>query len=107
MQSRNCIRLSVLALTIALFGAASGIYAQNASPPSGADQDHSAHHPPPAGEAPAVSPTTRNASNDPIVSAHASRVAVQALPTDEELTIARHVREMLTAQPKSVHEAQR
>jgi hypothetical protein len=46
MQSRNCIRLSVLALTIALFGAASGIYAQNASPPSGADQDHSAHHPP-------------------------------------------------------------
>jgi len=49
----------------------------------------------------------RNASNDPIVSAHSSRVAVQALPTDEELTIARHVREMLTAQPKSVHEAQR
>ena len=49
----------------------------------------------------------RNASNDPIVSAHSSRVAVQALPTDEELTIARHVREMLTAQPKSVREAQR
>jgi len=49
----------------------------------------------------------RNASNDPIVSAHASRVAVQALPTDEELTIARHVREMLTTQPKSVQEAQR
>ena len=57
MQLRNFIRLSVLALTIALFGAASGIYAQNASPPSGTDQDHSAHHPPAAGEAPAASPT--------------------------------------------------
>ena len=57
MQSRTWIRLPVLALTIALAATASGVYAQNASPPpSGADQNHSAHHPPAAGEAPAASP---------------------------------------------------
>jgi acetate kinase len=40
-----------------------------------------------------------NANNDRIISADASRVAVEAVATDEELMIARHVRRLLASQP--------
>jgi acetate kinase len=49
----------------------------------------------------------RNASNDRIISADFSRVVVEARPTDEELMIARHVRQVLAAQPVTAREAQR
>lgn len=41
----------------------------------------------------------RNTSGDRIISADSSRVAVEAFPTDEELTIARHVCRLLAEQP--------
>jgi acetate kinase len=40
-----------------------------------------------------------NASGARLISANASRVAIEAFPTDEELMIARHVQQVLTAQP--------
>ena len=40
-----------------------------------------------------------NASGARLISADASRVAIEAFPTDEELMIARHVQQVLTAQP--------
>ncbi len=40
-----------------------------------------------------------NADGDRVISADAGRVAIEAFPTDEELMIARHVRDVLTAQP--------
>ena len=48
-----------------------------------------------------------NASNDRVISEVDSRVAVQALPTDEELMIARHVHQTLAAPPVAVREAKR
>jgi acetate kinase len=45
---------------------------------------------------------TRNANNDHIIS---PGVAIEALPTDEELMIARHVRQVLEAQRAAVREA--
>jgi acetate kinase len=49
----------------------------------------------------------RNAGNDRVISADASGVAIEAFPTDEELMIARHVRQILAAQPAPLREAQR
>ncbi len=49
--------------------------------------------------------TARNISNNSVISTNDSRVAVQALPTDEELMIARHVRQVLAAQPAASREA--
>ena len=49
----------------------------------------------------------RNAGNSRVISADASGVAIEALPTDEELMIARHVRQMLAVQAASLREAQR
>lgn len=43
--------------------------------------------------------TERNAGGARIISAESSRVLVEALPTDEELMIARHVRDVLAAKP--------
>ncbi len=41
----------------------------------------------------------RNANDARLISADASRVAIEAFPTDEELMIARHVQQVLAAQP--------
>jgi acetate kinase len=41
----------------------------------------------------------RNANSARLISADASNVAIEAFPTDEELVIARHVQQLLTAQP--------
>ena len=41
----------------------------------------------------------RNANGARLISADVSRVAIEAFPTDEELTIARHVQQVLAAQP--------
>ena len=41
----------------------------------------------------------RNANGARLISADASNVAIEAFPTDEELVIARHVQQVLTAQP--------
>jgi acetate kinase len=41
----------------------------------------------------------RNAIGARLISADVSRVAIEAFPTDEELMIARHVQQLLTAQP--------
>ncbi len=41
----------------------------------------------------------RNTSGGRLISADASRVAIEAFPTDEELMIARHVQQVLTTQP--------
>jgi acetate kinase len=46
-----------------------------------------------------------NASNDRIISPSAGDVAVEAFPTDEELMIARHVRQVLAARPAAAREA--
>jgi acetate kinase len=48
---------------------------------------------------------TRNTSNDRVISADEANVVIEALPTDEELMIARHVRQVLGAQPARVREA--
>lgn len=49
--------------------------------------------------------TSHNESNARIISADASRVVIEAFPTDEELMIARHVRQVLAEQPADVREA--
>jgi len=41
----------------------------------------------------------RNADGARVISADAGRVAIEAFPTDEELMIAQHVQQLLTAQP--------
>lgn len=57
MNARVWIRLSALALAAVLVGMAPGGFAQTASPSIGADEDHSAHHPPATSEAPAAAPS--------------------------------------------------
>jgi acetate kinase len=47
----------------------------------------------------------RNAGNDRVVSPDASDVAIETFPTDEELMIARHVRQVLAARPAAVRQA--
>lgn len=47
----------------------------------------------------------RNASNDRVISPDASSVIVEAFATDEELMIARQVRQVLAVQPATVREA--
>src|SRR6516164_6179100 len=59
MQSRLRICLSATAFAVALYGMASGGFAQTASPSTGIDQNHSAHHPQTASEAP-VAPAKPN-----------------------------------------------
>ena len=50
----------------------------------------------------------RNTNGDRLISADDSRVAVEALPTDEELMIARHVGQLLsTASPSEEKHLQR
>lgn len=55
MNARVWIRPAALAVAVALVGMASGGFAQTKSSPDGADEDHSAHHPKAATEAPAAS----------------------------------------------------
>ena len=59
MKSRLRICLPVAAFAVALYGMASGGFAQSASPSTGTDQNHSAHHPQTANETPAA-PTKPN-----------------------------------------------
>ena len=54
MQSRLRISLLAAAFAAALYGMASGGFAQTASPSTATDQNHSAHHPQTANEAPAA-----------------------------------------------------
>ena len=48
-----------------------------------------------------------NAAGATLISSPGSRVALYVIPTDEELMIARHVRQVLAAQPAPAREAQR
>jgi LTXXQ motif family protein len=54
MNARVWIRPAALAVAIALVGMASGGFAQTSTSPGGTDEDHSAHHPKAAAEAPAA-----------------------------------------------------
>ena len=54
MKSRLRICLPTAAFAAALYGMASGGFAQTASPSTATDQNHSAHHPQTANEAPAA-----------------------------------------------------
>lgn len=57
MSSRVCTRFGALALAIAMVGIPPAGFAQTVSPPTAADEDHGAHHPPAAGEAPSPAPS--------------------------------------------------
>ena len=59
MKSRLRICLPAAAFAAVLYGMASGGFAQTASPSTATDQNHSAHHPQPANEAP-TAPTKPN-----------------------------------------------
>lgn len=54
MNARVWIRPAALAVAVALVGMASGGFAQTSPSPGGADENHSAHHPKAAAEAPAA-----------------------------------------------------
>lgn len=56
MNARAWIPLPALVFAAALVAMAPGGFAQTAAPSSAADENHSAHHPPASGEAPAVAP---------------------------------------------------
>ncbi len=97
MKSRAFARLCALALAIALVGTAPAGFAQTVSPPTGVDEDHSAHHPPAASELPTPPPT--QPSGMPMGMMGQDRPAgMMGSDTNEMMSMMRNMMTMMSAQ---------